>query len=80
MSDIELKTPEGYFEKSFNKTMAEVSRIRKRRSAVLGLAAVVVLAAGITLASLKADYARQEEAYLAQQAELASLDIFLEIN
>lgn len=80
MSDIELKTPEGYFEKSFGKTMAEVSRIRKRRLAVLGMAAVAVVAAGITFVSIRADYARQEEAYLAQQAELASLDIFLEIN
>ncbi len=80
MNEIELKTPEGYFEESFGKTMAAVSRMRKRRSVVLGVVAAVVLVAGITFTAIRTDYARQEEAYLAQQAELAGLDIFLEIN
>lgn len=80
MHDIELKTPEGYFEESFGRTMSGVAAIRRRRNAVLGVAAALVVVAGIAFTSGRIRYAHEEKAYLAQQAELAGLDIFLEIN
>ena len=80
MSKIELKTPEGYFEESFEKTMASTARIRRHRRAAFGIAAAILLTAGIAFTSVRLRYAGEEKAYLAQQAELAELDIFLEIN
>lgn len=80
MNNIELKTPDGYFEKSFERTMAGASAIRKRRAVVFGLIAAIVLASGITFTSIKVHNIRQERIYLAQQEELADLDIFLKIN
>jgi hypothetical protein len=80
MNNIELKIPDGYFEKSFERTIAGVSAIRRRRTVVFGMIAAIVLAFCITFTSIKVHNVRQEKFYLAQQEELANLDIFLEIN
>ncbi len=81
MSDIKLTIPDGYFDKSLEKTLAEVSRIRKRRRAVaLGLAAVMVLAAGWALSLHTTQRIRAEKEYLALQSELYRVDIFYEVN
>ena len=80
MNDIELKTPEGYFEDSFARTMSGVAAIRKRRATVLCFACALVLVTGLAFSVGRVRYAHEEKAYLAQQAELAGLDIFLEIN
>ena len=77
MHDIELKTPEGYFEESLSRTLSGVAAIRKRRAAALGAIAAVVLVAGIAWTTVRV---REQKAYVAEQAELAELDIFLEIN
>jgi hypothetical protein len=77
MHNIELKTPEGYFEASLARTLSGAAAIRKRRAAVLGAAAAVLLVAGVAWTSVRA---QEQKAYLAEQAELAELDIFLEIN
>lgn len=80
MNNIELQTPEGYFEDSFSRTMSGVSAVRKRRAAVLGSVAALILAAGITYTTIRIHNAGLEKAYYAQQEELAGLDVFLEIN
>lgn len=81
MSDIKLTIPDGYFDKSLEKTLAEVARIRKRRRAVaLGLAAVIVLAAGWALSLQTTQRIRAEKEYLALQSELYRVDIFYEVN
>lgn len=81
MSDIKLTIPDGYFDKSLGKTLAEVARIRKRRRAVaLGLAAVMVLAAGWALSLQTTQRIRAEKEYLALQSELYRVDIFYEVN
>jgi len=80
MDKIELKTPEGYFEESFTRTMAGVATIRKKRQAVLGFAAIVVVVLGVTFSSIQINKAQKEKAFMAFQAELANYDIFLEIN
>ena len=80
MDSIELKTPDGYFEDSFARTMEGVSRIRKRRKAVLGAAAAVIVVLGITVYSIRAKNALEEKEYIALQTEMADYDIFLEIN
>ena len=80
MDPIELKTPEGYFEDSFARTMSGVSRIRKRRRAALGAVAAVVAVFGIVFTSIRVERTAEEREYLALQAELADYDIFIEIN
>ena len=75
-----MKTPEGYFEDSFARTMSGVSAIRRRRKTVLGVAASIVLLAGSAFMASRVSYVQEEKAFLAQQSELADLDIFLEIN
>jgi hypothetical protein len=80
MNNIEMKTPEGYFEDSFARTMSGVSAIRRRRKTVLGVAAAIVLVAGAAFMARRVSYVQEEKAFLAQQSELADLDIFLEIN
>ncbi len=80
MKNIEMKTPEGYFEGSFARTMSGVSAIRSRRKAVLGAAVAIVLIAGVAFTASRISYIQEEKAFLAQQTELADLDIFLEIN
>lgn len=80
MNNIEMKTPEGYFEDSFARTMSGVSAIRRRRKTVLGVAAAIVLVAGAAFTASRVSYVQEEKAFLAQQSELADLDIFLEIN
>ena len=80
MSDMNLTVPEGYFERSLERTMSEVSRIRKRRrTALLGLA-LIVLVAGSVLSVRTAERIREEDNYLALQAEMSRIDIFYEIN
>ncbi len=80
MSDMKLTVPEGYFERSLERTMSEVSRIRKRRrTALLGLA-LIVLVAGSVLSVRTAERIREEDNYLALQAEMSRIDIFYEIN
>lgn len=81
MSDIKLTIPDGYFDKSLEKTLTEVARIRKRRRAVaLGLATVIVLAAGWALSLQTTQRIRAEKEYLALQSELYRVDIFYEVN
>lgn len=80
MNNIEMKTPEGYFEDSFARTMSGVSAIRRRRKTVLGVAASIFLLAGAAFMASQVSYVQEEKAFLAQQSELADLDIFLEIN
>ena len=80
MEPIELKTPEGYFDDSFARTMSGVARIRKRRRAALGAVVAVVAVFGIVFTSIRAERAAEEKEYLALQAELADYDIFIEIN
>ena len=80
MSYVRLKTPEGYFEKSLEKTIASAEGIRIRRRAVLCTCIAAVLAAA-TYFSISAFRSNEDwKEYLAQQEELARLDIFLEIN
>lgn len=80
MSQVRLKTPEGYFEESLGKTMASVENIRRRRRTVMCACIAAVLTAG-TYFSISAVRANEDgKEYLAQQEELARLDIFLEIN
>ena len=80
MDNIEMKVPQGYFEESFARTMAGVAAIRKKRRAVLGLAAAVVIVAGVTFSTIWIDKTQKEKEYIAFQAEMAEFDIFLEIN
>ena len=80
MDNIELKTPEGYFEESFARTMAGVAKTRKKRRTVMGIAAAVAVVLGVTFSSIRTDQAQKEEEFMAFQAELADFDIFLEIN
>lgn len=80
MSDIRLTTPEGYFERSLERTIASIERIRKRRKAVLYSCTVVVLMVVMYCSIHTAIVNECEKEYLAQQAELAKLDIFLEVN
>lgn len=80
MSDMKLVVPEGYFDKSMQRTLAEVSRIkRRRRAALLGIA-LIVLVSGSVLAVRTAERVREEDNYLALQAEMSRIDIFYEIN
>lgn len=80
MSDIRLTTPEGYFERSLEKTMASAGRIGRRRKAVVCLCLALALSAGTYFTVQSAKVARAEKEYLAWQAEMARLDIFLEVN
>lgn len=80
MSKIRLKAPEGYFEDSYRRTMENVSRIRNRRKAVASGCVAALLSVGIMLSIRSVNADRYEKEYLAQQAEMARLDIFLEIN
>ena len=81
MSDIKLTVPEGYFDKSMEKTIAEVSGIRKRRKrVVLGLAAVIVVVTGWMLSLRTTERIRAEKEYLALQSEMYRVDIFYEVN
>ena len=80
MSYVRLKTPEGYFEHSLGKTLASVEGIRKRRRSVLCacIAVLLVLGTYFSISALRSNEDLND--YLAQQEELARLDIFLEIN
>ncbi|MBR0240571.1 MAG: hypothetical protein IJQ52_05550 [Bacteroidales bacterium] len=80
MDDIELKTPEGYFEESFARTMTGVAEIRIKRRSALRIAAIVLVVLGITFSSIRINKAREEKEFLAFQTEMADIDIFLEIN
>lgn len=106
MSQIKLTTPEGYFEKSMQTTMAAVDKVRRKRMAVLsGVAAGSVAAAALavfvvmqgSVAGPEVDPGFAErfgqaaeltegpesagcDTYYAMEAEMARLDIFLEIN
>lgn len=80
MSDIRLKTPEGYFEKSLEKTLTSAARIRRRRKVVLYSCAAIVLMVGTYFSIHSVSVSEDEKEYLAQQAEMARLDIFLEVN
>ena len=80
MSGIKLTTPEGYFEKSLDRTMASVAGIGRRRKLVLYSCAALVLMLGAYYSIHTVNNIRFEREYLAWQAEMAGLDIFLEIN
>lgn len=80
MSDIRLTTPEGYFEQSYERTVNAVSAIRRRRRAVLGCCAAVLLVSGLVYTGIAVRNAASEQDYYALEAEMAQLDIFLEIN
>ena len=79
MSNIELKVPDGYFDESLKRTMARTATVRKRRIALLGVFAALLVLGGI-YSFHRTSYLNREKDYLAQEAELARLDIFLEIN
>lgn len=95
MSQIKLTTPEGYFEKSMQTTMEAVGKMRRKRMAVLsGVAAGSVAAALAVFVMMPGSVADPEvdlgfaegsesgvsDTYYAMEAEMARLDIFLEIN
>lgn len=80
MSEIKLTTPEGYFDKSFERTIAGANRLRRRRRAALGCLAALLFASGVYLSVRTAGSIRERRDYLALQAETAELDIFLEVN
>lgn len=80
MDNIKLKTPEGYFEESFTRTMAGVATIRKKRRAVLGVSAAVAVILVAAFSFTQINNAHIEKEYMAFQAEMADYDIFLEIN
>lgn len=80
MSEIKLTTPEGFFEKSFERTLAETGRIRHRRRVVLGCFLAAVLVTGAYLSFRTAHSLQEQKNYLALQEEMAKLDIFLEVN
>lgn len=80
MTEEHLSVPEGYFEQSFQKTMQMANRERRRRKhIILTCMAVVVVLVGIFAASQAVIRAEYNE-YLAEQAALGSLDVFMEIN
>ena len=74
---IRLSTPEGYFEESLNRTLASAAIIRKRRRTALCCCVAFVLLAGGALYALQSHYTKE---YIAYQAEMAQIDIFLEVN
>lgn len=80
MSEVRLTTPEGYFETSMEKTMASARKIRRRRKAVLYSCAALVLTIGAYLSIQTATVREVEREYLTQQAEIARLDVFFEVN
>lgn len=80
MNNIELKTPEGYFEESFARTMSGVAAIRKRRRAVLGMAAAAIVVLAVVFSSIRINQVKTEKEYVAFQTEMADFDIFLAIN
>lgn len=80
MSDIKLTTPEGYFDRSLERTMAGVSGIGKRRKSLTFGIILIVLVAGGVLSVRMTERAREREEYLALQSEMSRIDIFYEIN
>lgn len=80
MSEIKLTTPEGFFEKSFERTMAETGRIRRRRRVALGCFLAAVLVTGAYLSFRTTQSVQERRDYLAFQEEMDKLDIFLEVN
>ena len=80
MSDIRLTTPEGYFEESYERTVNAVSVIKRRRKTVLGCCAVALLVSGLVCTGVAVKNAVSEQDYYAMEAEMAQLDIFMEIN
>ena len=80
MKEIRLTTPEGYFEKSLEATLASTGRIKRRRKTVLYSLAAFVLLLASCFSVYKIKTISEEKEYLAQQAEMARLDIFLEVN
>lgn len=80
MKEIRLTTPEGYFEKSLEATLASAGRIKRRRKTVLYSLAAFVLLLASCFSVYKMQTISEEKEYLAQQAEMARLDIFLEVN
>lgn len=80
MSDIRLSTPENYFEKSLERTLANTTRIKNRRKVLACACVATVLLLGAAFSIQTISSARSEKEYLAFQAEMDRLDIFLEIN
>lgn len=80
MSNIRLTTPEGYFERSLQRTFVSAERIRKRRKNIMCFCAAIVLMTGTFYSIHTANVLKAEREYFAQQAEMARLDIFLEVN
>lgn len=89
MSKINLTTPEGYFEKSMQTTMAAVEQVRRKRMAILSSVVVGGVAAVALALFVMPDRdmtdsvsvgTSVEHEYYAMEAEMARLDIFLEIN
>lgn len=77
MSEIRLDIPEGFFEDSFSRTMASVSRVRSRRIGIASAAAALLVIAG---SCLWYSSSMAEKRFHAEQAQMVELDIFLEIN
>jgi len=85
MKEVRLDVPEGYFEESFEKTLARSRGIRTRRRAVLGSAAALVLAVGIWqfLPERPERIEPDDETLrlmMAEVSEMNELDVFLMIN
>ena len=80
MSGIKLTTPEGYFHKSLDRTLATAAGIGRRRKLALYTCAALVLILGSLYSIFTVNNIKTEKEYLAWQAEMAGLDIFLEIN
>lgn len=80
MSDIRLTTPEGFFEESLRKTMAAAEGIGRSRKAVARYCAALAIIVVAIVSIYTANAARERKEYLALQAEIAELDIFLEVN
>ncbi|MBQ0080874.1 MAG: hypothetical protein KBS95_04935 [Alistipes sp.] len=80
MSNIRLTTPEGYFERSMERTFATAERIKRRRRGIFYCCLVIVVMMGTFYSIHSASVLEAEKEYLAMQAEIARLDIFMEVN
>lgn len=80
IQDNNMTVPEGYFEKSYDRTMrmARDKRLRRRSIAVSCLALALAVTGLLTWNHFALQSAYRD--YIAQQKEVVELDIFMEIN
>ena len=79
MEEYKYEIPEGYFERSLEKSLGKARTIRRRSRAVLGAAVALFLAGGSFGASV-AVHRSEENRMLAEVAGNPELDIFLMVN